>query len=171
MAYDEQSQIWDKPCSARANSPVRQTFAGVKEYLKLGISPDKLILGVPWYGYKYPCEAYNPNTDLCLIKEVPFRGCNCSDAAGKEFNYGNLVELRNQWKAEYKWDEGAMSPYYTYGPDGGQMHQVRFDDPRSLQIKYASAKGLGLAGVGMWTASAVDYSNATQVREMWDALP
>ena len=48
MAYDEQSQIWDEPCSARANSPIQQTVVGLKGYLKLGIEPTKLLLGLPW---------------------------------------------------------------------------------------------------------------------------
>ena len=48
MAYDEQSQIWDDPCSARANSPIQQTVEGLKGYLGLGIEPSKLLLGLPW---------------------------------------------------------------------------------------------------------------------------
>ena len=48
MAYDEQSQIWDEPCSARANSPIQQTVEGLKGYLGLGIEPSKLLLGLPW---------------------------------------------------------------------------------------------------------------------------
>ena len=49
MAYDEQSQIWDEPCSARANSPMQPTVEGLKGYLRLGIEPSKLLLGLPWH--------------------------------------------------------------------------------------------------------------------------
>ena len=74
--YDEQSQMWgSKDCIARANSPLRKTFHGVctlyfyhfrrgqeifydfclkvRQYLHLGIPPAKMVLGVPWYGYRY----------------------------------------------------------------------------------------------------------------------
>ena len=74
--YDEQSQMWgSKDCIARANAPLRKTFHGVctlyfyhfrssqdifydfclkvRQYLHLGISPAKMVLGVPWYGYRY----------------------------------------------------------------------------------------------------------------------
>ena len=45
----------------------------------------KLILGTPWYGYSYPCVNRVPDdADVCSIKLVPFRGVNCSDAAGTE---------------------------------------------------------------------------------------
>ena len=46
---------------------------------------EKLILGIPWYGYRYECvdPAFDPAVDeTCEIAQVPFRGVNCSDAAG-----------------------------------------------------------------------------------------
>ena len=56
MSYDEQSQMWGEGrCEARPNSPLVQTFSGVRKYLQLGVPPTKLILGLPWYGYRYPC--------------------------------------------------------------------------------------------------------------------
>ena len=44
----------------------------------------KLILGVPWYGYRYACASFYPGNGTCAIKHVPFRGANCSDAAGQQ---------------------------------------------------------------------------------------
>ena len=121
------------------------------------------------YGYHYPCEKLD--SDLCLIEPIPFRGCNCSDAAGRELGFGQIVQILNRWKAVRKWDDAAESPYFSYGPLGGIMYQVRYDDPESLRRKYAAAKEIGLAGVGMWSAQALDYGNDTQVAAMWGALP
>lgn len=57
MSYDMRSQIYDA-CIAGANSPRALVQQGIDEYvLAFGVSPDKLVLGVPWYGYKYECEA------------------------------------------------------------------------------------------------------------------
>ena len=81
------------------------------------------------YGYHYPCETLD--SDLCLIKPIPFRGCNCSDAAGREWGFGQIVQTLNQWKSVRKWDAAAESPYFNYGPLGGKMYQVRYDDPRA----------------------------------------
>lgn len=31
-------------------------FSGTKKFLALGIPAEKLVLGLPWYGYDYPCS-------------------------------------------------------------------------------------------------------------------
>ena len=30
---------------------------------------------------------------VCFIDEVPFRGCNCTDAAGREFAYKEVIKM------------------------------------------------------------------------------
>ncbi len=32
---------------------------GLQLFAGLGIPPYKMVLGVPWYGYDYPCVKYN----------------------------------------------------------------------------------------------------------------
>uniref|UniRef100_G3P5D1 Chitobiase, di-N-acetyl- n=1 Tax=Gasterosteus aculeatus aculeatus TaxID=481459 RepID=G3P5D1_GASAC len=54
MSYDEQSQITGD-CIATANAPLSQTLNGYDQFLSLNIDPKKLVMGVPWYGYDYPC--------------------------------------------------------------------------------------------------------------------
>ena len=57
MSYDEQSQMWENErCQARPNAPLMKTFNGLRKYLQLGVPAEKLVLGVPWYGYRYPCK-------------------------------------------------------------------------------------------------------------------
>eukprot|EP00061_Rhincodon_typus_P006687 g27607.t1 len=72
-AYDMQLEMWDE-CFAKANAPYHQTLSvqhqhfriistidtdrGLSNYIKLGVDPKKLILGLPWYGYDYPCEHF-----------------------------------------------------------------------------------------------------------------
>ena len=54
----------------------------------------KLVLGTPWYGYHYPCLEGTTITDrYCPIQSVPFRGVNCSDAAGNELDYAQIRNL------------------------------------------------------------------------------
>jgi spore germination protein YaaH len=40
----------------------------------------------------------------------------------------------------------------------GTLHRVDYDDSESLTLKYQYAKSVGARGVGMWTASALDYT-------------
>lgn len=86
MCYDTRSQIFDQ-CVASANAPLPVCKKGIEDYLRLDIPAAKLILGVPWYGYRYECvdASFDPAEDrTCGIAQVPFRGVNCSDAAGSE---------------------------------------------------------------------------------------
>ncbi|KAG1675634.1 Di-N-acetylchitobiase [Nymphon striatum] len=55
MSYDEQSQGFSLPCLAKANSDNRNTLKGVLKYRNLEIPFNKMVLGLPWYGYRYNC--------------------------------------------------------------------------------------------------------------------
>ena len=80
MSYDERSQIYG-PCVAGPNSGYNTTATGILQYRALGLNTSQLILGVPWYGYNYPCLSLSDD-HVCSIDKVPFRGADCSDAAG-----------------------------------------------------------------------------------------
>ncbi|XP_069694468.1 di-N-acetylchitobiase-like [Periplaneta americana] len=175
MAYDEQSQIFDDECTALANSGLTKTDAGLLQYMEVGIPASKLVLGVPWYGYDYECIEHENQT--CFIEEVPFRGANCSDAAGRQIRYSTIVEqmLPNATGGR-QWDYQEKSPYfYMMDQATGKMHQIWYDDPESLRTKFELVEQYGLRGAGMWSAEQVDYSNTTegqtQRNEMWGAFP
>jgi len=169
MSYDEQSQMWqNERCKARANSPLLQTFTGIRKYLQLGVPAHKLILGVPWYGYRYPCQEFS--SGVCYIESVPFRGCNCTDAAGREFAYKDILKMLEKSSDGRKWDENSKTPYFHY-VDSNNTYQVWYDDPESLHIKYKIAWDMNLGGVGFWTGNFLDYSNASMIYDMWSIVP
>jgi len=43
-------------CIAGSNSPLPITIRGIQRFLDIGVDPQKLVLGIPWYGRDYPCE-------------------------------------------------------------------------------------------------------------------
>ncbi|KAK3589262.1 hypothetical protein CHS0354_008326 [Potamilus streckersoni] len=175
MAYDEQSQILGK-CIAKSNSDYSRTKAGLTKFLNMGIAPNKMVLGVPWYGYYYPCLSMSKD-NVCSLQLVPFRGVNCSDAAGKEIDYNVIMEMLKNSTTGRLWDAVGLSPYFNYiDPATGIIHQIRYDDPDSLLLKYGLALQYKLRGVGMWQAEALDYlHNTTETikewKEMWGAIP
>lgn len=175
MDYDTRSQIYGE-CIAWANSPFTLTTSGITDFLSLSIPAEKLVLGLPWYGYDYPCINYTQE-HVCYIKPVPFRGVNCSDAAGSQVNFKGIIEqLLPQSFTGRRWDSTALSPYFSYkNKDTGMVYQVRYDDPLSLLLKYNYAKRAQLRGVAIWNVDAVDYGNSTmaqqQRKQMWTALP
>ncbi|XP_077439875.1 di-N-acetylchitobiase [Vanacampus margaritifer] len=172
MSYDEQSQILGD-CIAMANAPLTQTVNAYDQYLNLKIAPQKLVMGVPWYGYDYPC--LNLSQDgLCSIAKVPFRGAPCSDAAGKQKAYSWIMKQVNSSLSGRLWDGEQQAPYFNYMDPEGQIHQVRYDDPESICLKTNFVKSKGLRGVGMWNANILDYSDDPVARQqsamMWNAL-
>jgi di-N-acetylchitobiase len=170
MDYDMQSQIKFGPCIAQANSPPNNMISGTVAFLKLGIPSNKLVLGVPWYGYNYTC-LNQTNATVCPIALVPFRGVECSDAAGNEVSYGDIINtLLPRSTNGLQWNQIFQSPWFNYNLPSGQAMQVWFDNPRSLAIKIGLAKQLSLGGVAMWNADLLDYSDPGQIREMWETL-
>jgi di-N-acetylchitobiase len=184
MAYDMRSQVFPPaPCVASANSPFPLVQTGALAFTApppagLGLDPSKLILGLPFYGYVYTCiGAPGPTDAVCPIASVPFRGVNCSDAAGYEVCYTGVMSLlRNNATRPYTWNETLAAPFFDYVDDGdGSVRQVWFDDPRSLALKVAFAVAEGWRGVGMWNADCVGNGSPDPVERadaaaMWAAL-
>jgi di-N-acetylchitobiase len=111
---------------------------------------------------------------------VPFRGANCSDAAGSELGYEEILRRLGGGHATSprQWDANQGAPYFNTveptrggraaegragareadGPAGGaegQVVQYWFDDPQSLKAKYKLARAAGLRGVGPYTFADV----------------
>jgi di-N-acetylchitobiase len=154
----------------------------VQRYTDIGVEPAKLILGIPWYSYDYPCngDMESPTSKYCPINLVPFRGINCSDAAGGERNYGDIMKYMNAGKGnaggtltDRMWDTSMQNPYFNYRDAKGKVHQIWYDDPQSLTAKYSIAKAAGFRGTGPYTFDMLDYTTdigKTQAAAMWAAL-
>jgi len=102
---------------------------------------------------------------------LPFGiGWTHSDAVAPELDYHVLLKILNGTQEDLtgrRWDTSAKSPWFAYLDDKNQVHQLWYDDAESLTLKCRLAKSLGLRGVGMWEADALDYSNRSQVGEIW----
>eukprot|EP00931_Biecheleriopsis_adriatica_P078312 TRINITY_DN51775_c0_g1_i1.p1 TRINITY_DN51775_c0_g1~~TRINITY_DN51775_c0_g1_i1.p1 ORF type:complete len:408 (-),score=71.41 TRINITY_DN51775_c0_g1_i1:31-1254(-) len=189
MVYDTQSQIFGR-CIASANSPLGLAQRGIERYLQLGIPAEKLIMGTPWYGYMYPCLDAGPEDETCNLKLVPFRGVNCSDAAGSEVAFMHIMNLLDrgicppsikgttcQVTRALSWDSSTSSPYFNFVA-GSQVYQVWFDNAASSALKYSAASHLGIRGVGPFTWSDLDSDGTitgnprapAEARSMWEAL-
>lgn len=141
--------------------------SGVQRYLDIGVDKKKLVVGLPWYGYNYACISLSDNE--CQIRRVPFRGVNCSDAAGRQYDYTVIKSTYiPQAIGGVQWDENAQSPFFNYKDlSDDQIHQVWFDNPYSLQIKYQLLwHDLGVRGLAMWNVDC-----AVDEKDMWAALP
>ncbi|MBQ9766063.1 MAG: LysM peptidoglycan-binding domain-containing protein [Lachnospiraceae bacterium] len=103
----------------------------VVEYAVTEIVPEKISLGIPNYGYDWPLPYKRGMTRARTIGNV------------------EAVQLALSRGAEIKFDELAVSPYFNYDNDG-IMHEVWFEDVRSLQGKFDLIKEFRLRGAGYW---------------------
>ncbi len=103
----------------------------VVEYAVTEILPEKINLGIPNYGYDWPLPYKRGTTRARTIGNI------------------EAVQLALSRGAEIKFDELAGSPYFNYD-DNGIMHEVWFEDVRSLQRKFDLIKEFRLRGAGYW---------------------
>ncbi len=110
--------------------------------------PEKLILGVPYYGLHWTTESqYERSNVVEWVSSTRFRNDQINGP-----NYGVL------------WSDYFQNPWYKY-QSGGDWHQIWYDNFESLEIKYDFAKSKNIGGVGMW---ALGYDGARP--ELWDLL-
>lgn len=188
MDYDTRSQVFSEACNAGPNAPARTVLDGVASFLALYNQPEKLALGVPWYGYDYPCLAGTaPNTTVCPIARVPFRGCNCSDAAGHQYDFSVMTQMANASVPQRvarvtrplavnttAAGDGLWAGFNYVHAATGAVHQVWFDSAADLAVKYGVARRMGLRGASCWHVDALYYgADGAQERQtagMWAAL-
>lgn len=103
----------------------------VVNYAVTKIPPGKIDLGIPNYGYDWM---------------LPFE-----KGVSKAKTISNLeaVQLAVDHGVSISFDEVAMSPFFQY-EENGIVHEVWFEDVRSLREKYALLPEYGLRGIGVW---------------------
>lgn len=187
MAYDMNSDDAAGDVSG-PGSRLDLILRGVKEYIKLGVPPSKLMVTLGWYGDDFVCNASGwnssdwPRHDRCVLAYPPSGPCapTCVDSgpAGgvmpmcfsnctRDIGYGEAEDLYD-WLAasgarvtEWMVGDDGISPFYQYiSPTDGNRHQVWVDDPSALNKKVSAIAQIpGLRGTGMWTANAFHRSD------------
>ena len=116
----------------RAVAPIDQVKK-VVDYAAGVIPREKLVMGMPNYGY---------NWTLPWVEGEAARSLSNSEA----------VRLANEYGAVIEYDELAATPYFNY-TDGDTRHEVWFEDARSVSAKLALASDERLRGVGIWNVT------------------
>ena len=109
----------------------------VEAYLERGIPAEKLVLGLPLYGYRY--EGVTGGVD----------GLFGSFTSARSVPYDTLVASYLSDPAYRQlWHDEARVPY-LWGKDSF----LSYEDPQSMAEKAALADELGLRGIGFWELS------------------
>ncbi len=106
----------------------------VVEYALTRISKDKIFMGIPTYGYNWTLPYQRGNPGAPSLSPV------------------DAINLARQYRAEIQYDEEAQSPWFRYTDADGRLHEVWFEDARSIQAKLNLAREYGLRGIGYWNS-------------------
>lgn len=110
-------------------------IGGVRAVVEYGISeidPQKLLLGMPNYGYDWPLPYVRGKTKAATIGNV------------------EAVELARRYGAEIQYDQASQAPFFHYYDEQGESREVWFEDARSVQALAAMVKQYNLYGIGIW---------------------
>jgi spore germination protein YaaH len=120
----------------------------VNTYLTAGVAPEKLLLGLPWYGYDWPVTGAS--------RKSPTTG------AGTSRFYSAAETLATQYSKTF--DELTSSAWVSY-TSASLWRQLWYDDYESLLMKYNFAASKNLAGIGIWALSYEGTHN-----EIWSGI-
>jgi GH18 family chitinase len=120
----------------------------VQTFLAAGVSPSKLVLGVPFYGRGWTGVS-NDNNGLYQVATGTVNGTWDRD---ERINYR---DLKNQFLPTYlrQWSDEAKVPW-LFNPSTGIM--ISYDDPDSLTYKANYVIENQLSGVAVWELSRDD---------------
>jgi len=120
----------------------------IDDYLALGISAERLLLGCPYYGYNWPVASDAiPGTATGSGTAVIYSTTEVNEAT-----YGR------------QWDASGSVPYYMY-TNASVIHQTWYEDVQSLGLKYDMVNSKGIGGIGIW---ALGYDAGESA--LWELL-
>lgn len=115
----------------RAVAPINEVRR-VIEYANSVMPADKIMMGIPLYGYNWT---------------LPFVE---GESRADSIDHQEAIELALQYNAEIQYDQEAQSPYFDYYDEEGRKHVVWFEDARSIQAKFDLVKEFNLRGFYYW---------------------
>lgn len=147
MTY-EWGYTYGPPMAVAPISNVRQVI----EYGLTQIPPEKILIGIPNYGYDWT---------------LPFVQ---GESMAENLNIPEAVARAASVGAQIQYDETAQAPFYEYTDAQGRQHVVWFEDERSLRAKLELVNEYGLAGVSFWTVMNPFPAASRLLNEMYDVV-
>jgi len=125
----------------------------ISEMTKI-VSPEKIILGIPFYGYEWQTAGKD-----FLANTYPGTGSMASYSRIQTiFSDPDVSSL------SAKWSESTLSPYLVFEIDK-EIHQIHFENPESIKQKIKLIKSAGLGGIAIW---ALGYE--TPFPDLWNPI-
>lgn len=139
MTYD-MDEAPNHQSALRDKSAYYDCERAIKSYTDAGVSPSKLVLGIPFYGR------------------------HSFDSSPSAIDYNKIILLDKSIYKIDNWDSNASVPYVT---ENGKYY-CGYDDPKSIAIKGDWIRSLGLKGMMYWDYNADDNQH-TLCKAVWQA--
>ncbi|KAF2071790.1 hypothetical protein CYY_006897 [Polysphondylium violaceum] len=173
MFYDLFGSYPANPCIAGPNSPLLLVPEGLENFTLTGVTKDKLVMAIPWYGYTYKCQnATNLNLEDCSLEQNVNGQVTCPHPM-VSMDYGAIVNMIQDPKNKTSgplWSDKYSSVYLNYVDQQETIHQVWYDDEETIELKVNIAKKYSIRGISSWNADQLDYSDKISSSLMWDSF-
>ena len=114
----------------------------VLRYAKTQIPADKIVLGIPLYGYDW------------------------SGGHAAVVSWLQALRLSREYHTAPRYDARAQAPWFTYTDSAGRKHTVWFENAASSRAKFALAQGAGIGGVYLWMFGYEDTGTWAALRQV-----
>jgi spore germination protein len=104
----------------------------VLDYAVTAIPSSKILLGIPNYGYDWP---------LPFVQGV---------TRAQSISSHRAIELAIEHQVAIQFDPTSQSPFFHYTDPAGTVHEVWFEDARSIAAKLKLISEYGFQGAGFW---------------------
>lgn len=128
-----------------AVAPINQ-IRRVLEYATSLIPREKILMGVPLYGYDWELPDTRENRAVQIGPQ---------EALALAVDKGSVIH----------WDDRSQTPYFRYRNDRGNQHEIWFEDARSVMAKYALAREFGVRGISYWVLGNAFPANWTVLQD------
>ncbi|MBV8301320.1 MAG: hypothetical protein JOY68_05310, partial [Candidatus Dormibacteraeota bacterium] len=129
-----------------------------------GVPASKLILGVPYYGYKWSVSNPTPGNDGVQ----PGSNDSADTYSGALSDFACAQQLRQFWDPTFDEPYATWYSPQTNDPCGGNWNSYRelyYDNAQSLGDKYDLVNADGLRGIGIW---ALGYDSGSN--DLWNEI-
>ena len=104
----------------------------VLDYAVTEMPPEKILQGIPNYGYDWP---------------LPFvQGVTRAQSISNQ----RAIQIAIERGVAIQYDETAQAPFFRYADEDGRSHEVWFEDARSMDAKLRLIAEYGFQGGGIW---------------------
>lgn len=121
-------------------------FEEVLEYTKSNVPKEKILAGIPFYGYQW-CTA--GDGESCQNKGLTWEGVS------------NII---SQYDPVLERNDNSKTPWFLYIDDENNTKVVNYEDHQSVEDKLKVVKDLDIGGIAVWRLGSEDPQNFEAIR-------